>query len=226
MGGAGWVEANLYLRIHPWRKRSAGQASEWLHHGPLHPVSCRLLTNNARAGQAIHRNPMCQGSLRGQAVTAKANTSRSTRAERQTASLTVSMITQTLAPFTEMHGTLLNSTWDKAICFSVVGPPAFCQAAFQPVQVGRCHQDKWKLLLCLSQLAYSLPELKSPQDLHHHEILHSYWEVGLLWKWCYVYSSHEHLSQKETTAIFINRTNLPGSNTFHNVEPLILPLQF
>lgn len=133
MGGAGWVEANLYLRIHPWRKRSAGQASEWLHHGPLHPVSCCLLTNNARAGQAIHRNPMCQGSLRGQAVAAKANTSRSTRAERQTASLTVSMITQTLAPFTEMHGSLLNSTWDKVICFSVVGPPAFCQAAFQPV---------------------------------------------------------------------------------------------
>lgn len=108
--------------------RERDQLGRWQHGCPLasSPHSCLLLPDDVRAGWALHRSPLCQGSSRVHGA-AEANTSSRTQTKRQTPPLTVYV----LGSLWKLTAPISNRTGDKVIYFSVLVPPAFFHEAFR-----------------------------------------------------------------------------------------------
>lgn len=104
------------------------ELGRWRGHISLSPSLCLLWANNSRVGRTIHRNPVRQGSLCGQAAAAKANSTLHSR-ERQTPRLVVHMRKQAFALSVGIHGARLPWHLGQVTCFSAVVLLAFCHSA-------------------------------------------------------------------------------------------------
>ena len=152
-----------------------------------------LLLNYSRVGPAIHRTPMCQVLHVGRGWPPRQTARSAPRNSKHCRSLLTWGSRPLHRPPRCVAPTPLQLYWGESDLFLCSCAPCPLSFSCKP-EIHQWSQAKWKFFLCLSHLAYCLLELKRPQDLARHRILHSYWKWGCSQNCPDVCSSDKHLS--------------------------------